>query len=88
MVRRHDALVTGQGSFGDFLVLLIWVAVFLAPIFQEVDFFGIKLKQHLSELKQEVDGLRTDIRNTIDVQAQINPTFYMPSALIVMPYYL
>jgi hypothetical protein len=67
MVRRHDALVTGQGSFGDFLVLLIWVALFLAPIFQEVD------------------GLRTDIRNTIDVQAQINPTFYMPSALIVMP---
>lgn len=80
IVRRHDALVTGQGSFGDVLLLLIWVALFLAPIFQEVDFFGIKLKQHLSELKREVDGLRTDIRNTIDVQAHISPTFYMPSA--------
>jgi hypothetical protein len=80
IVRRHDALVTGQGSFGDVLVLLIWVALFLAPVFQEVGFFGIKLKQHLSELKQEVDSLRTDIRNTIDVQAHINPTFNVPLA--------
>lgn len=80
LVRRHDALVSGQGSLADVFVLLIWVALFLAPIFQEINFFGVKLRQHLSELKQEVDGLRTDIRNTIDVQTQINPTFQMLSA--------
>ncbi len=38
------------------------------------------MKQHINELKREVDGLRTDIRNTIDVQAQFNPTFNMPIA--------
>ena len=80
IVHRHDALVTGQGSFGDIFLLLIWVALFLVPIFQEVDIFGIKLKQHINELKREVDGLRTDIRNTIDVKTQFSPTFNILSA--------
>lgn len=76
---RRDDLLTGRAVPADVLIFLVWVGLFLAPLFQEVNLFGLKLKQEVRELKEEVTALRAEFRNTVDVRAQINPTFNIPS---------
>ena len=55
------------------------MALFFAPIFSEINLFGIQIKQEVKALKEEVFGLRNDIRNSVDVRTQINPTFHVPA---------
>jgi hypothetical protein len=57
------------------VLFLLFVALFLAPVFTELSLLGIKFKTQVKELKEEVAGLRSDIRNSIDVRTQINPVF-------------
>ncbi len=75
---RYPDLVSGRSSLADICLFLVWVALFLAPLFQEVNFFGVKLKGEVRELKDELVGLRADIRNSIDVRTLISPTFNVP----------
>jgi hypothetical protein len=75
--QRHGAIITGQTSSSDLLIISVWVVLFLAPVFQEVSVFGLSLKQNINELKREVSELRNYIR--IGVQAQINPTINFPA---------
>ena len=75
---RLPAIASGTSAPVDVVLFLLWVALFLAPIFSEINLFGIQLKQEVKELKEEVSGLRNDIRNSVDVRTQINPTFHLP----------
>jgi hypothetical protein len=79
MYSRASAFSMGTATGIDAVFFVVWLAVLLAPLYQEVDLFGVRLKQQISELKGEVAGLRNDIRNTIDVRAQVNPVFNMPA---------
>jgi hypothetical protein len=76
--RRAD-LLTGRAVPADVLIFLVWVGLFLVPLFQEVNLFGLKLKQEVAGLKQDLANLRAEFRNTVDVRAQINPTFNISS---------
>lgn len=79
---RRDDLLTGHAVPADVLIFLVWVGLFLMPLFQEVNLFGLKLKQEIQELKKEVTNLRTEFRNTVDVRPQISlvplSTFRLP----------
>ncbi len=76
---RLDDLLTGRAVLADVLIFLVWVGLFLAPLFQEVSLFGLTLRQQVKELKEEVMNFRAELRNTVNVRAQINPTFNIPS---------
>jgi hypothetical protein len=58
------AIISGMATPFDIFVFLILVALLLVPLFQEVSFFGISLKQELDELKahvsSEITGLESD----------------------------
>ncbi len=76
---RLPAITSGTAAPMDLVVLLLFVALFLAPVFKEVNLFGLKLNQQIKELKDEVSGLRSDIRSSVDVRTQINPVFHAPA---------
>jgi hypothetical protein len=73
---RLGAISGGSAVPADVFVFLIWVALLLVPVFSEISFFGISLKQEIKDLSDQVTRLQTEIRNSVDVRAQINPVFY------------
>jgi hypothetical protein len=77
---RLSAIANGMATPPDMVVLLLFVALALAPIFKEIDLFGLKLKQNIRELKEEVANLRFDVRNSVDVRTQISPIFHASAA--------
>jgi len=76
---RRDDLLTGRAVPADVFIFLVLVALLLVPLFQEINLFGLKLKQEVAALKADVAGLRADIRNTVDLRTEISPTFNIPS---------
>jgi len=57
----------GQGNSApiDIFIFLILVALLLTPIFAEVEFFGIKLKREIDELKTQIKLQFGDLKNEI-----------------------
>jgi hypothetical protein len=76
---RVAAICSGQATFIDGLLIILWIALFLVPIFQEVSLFGVTLKQQVEEVKDEITGLRNEIRTNIDFHAQVNPVIHLQS---------
>ncbi|MDS1873212.1 hypothetical protein [Vibrio vulnificus] len=68
---RYEQLIAGKPSYFDVVVFLVWVGVALAPIFQEMDILGVKLKQQVEELRKDISHqlsiLKTEIKSSIDV---------------------
>ena len=68
---RYPQLVAGEASYFDAIVFLVWIGVCLAPLFQEIDLLGIKLKQQIRELKKDIEHqlsvLHTEVRSSIEV---------------------
>jgi hypothetical protein len=58
---------------------VIWVALLLAPLFNEVSLLGITLKQQIDELKGFVSTQVTDQRNAVEVRTSINQQFTLPA---------
>ena len=58
-------------SFFDVVVFLVWVGVCLAPIFQELNLFGVKLKQQVNELKKDLNHqlsmMKVELQSSIEV---------------------
>lgn len=56
----------------DIIIFLIWIALLLVPIFEEIGLFGIKLKREIQDLKTDLTGqilsLRTEVHNSIDLK--------------------
>ncbi len=73
---RFDHLTSDTFSFLDIFFFLLWIILILLPIFQEINFFGIKVKTSISELKDNFDKqigqLRMDLSQKIDFNPIIN----------------
>lgn len=73
---RFSAIQNGTATGVDAFLFLILTILLLLPLFQEFDFFGVKLKAQIAEVKTElreqVSSLRQDILN-VGVTTQFNP---------------
>jgi hypothetical protein len=65
LYKRFDAITSGQSVSADVFVFLIFVALTLVPIFSEIEFFGIKLKKEIEDLKHTINIKFGDIKNEI-----------------------
>lgn len=57
----------GKSTTVDAIVLVVYIALLLAPLFQEVSLFGVSLKNKIDEVKAEVDTLKAEFRNSVTV---------------------
>ena len=77
---RFTAIQNGTATSVDAFLFLILVILLLLPLFSEFDFFGVKLKAHIQEMKvevkEEVKELRKEIIN-LGISNQVNPNFYL-----------
>ena len=80
MIVRWPELVAGRAVPADIFVFFVWVALLLAPAFQEVEFFGLKFRQEIKqakdELKSEITSMRVDLQNAVAVT--VNPHITIP----------
>jgi hypothetical protein len=65
LFKRYEAITTGQSVPADVFVFLVFVALMLVPIFSEIEFFGLKLKKEIEELKTDIKIKFGDIKNEI-----------------------
>jgi len=76
LLQRYPDLVEGRATPSDVFVFSVWAALVLVPLFQELNLFGIELKQEVrelrSELKSELVNLRSQIRSTAEAEARVN----------------
>lgn len=79
---RLPAISQGQSTPVDVFVFLVFVALLLVPIFQEVSFFGLKFKQAIEELQKDISTglavLKADIQTSISNTSNVTVT--LPSA--------
>lgn len=77
LFKRYDAITSGSSVPTDVFIFLIFIALMLVPIFSEIEFFGLKFKKELDELKHDLSIKIGDIRNEIrNNQTQtLNATF-------------
>ncbi len=80
---RYPDLKSGNTSTLDVIAFVIWVALLLAPIFQEVNLFGVKLKQEIKSLKEDVrhqiTNLQTEVRASIQANLSQQVTLAYPT---------
>ena len=55
---RIPAISGGTGTQFDIVLFLVFVALMLSPLFSEMEFFGLKLKR-------EIENLKSDVRHEI-----------------------
>lgn len=70
LFQRYSAFVAGSAVSADIVVLLIWVGLALAPVFQEVQLFGLKLKQEVQAIRDKLESL--DIKMNASATSQLN----------------
>ncbi|PAW07662.1 hypothetical protein B6K85_26410 [Vibrio sp. V1B] len=51
---RSSSLLSGEQTYFDVVVFLVWVSLALAPIFKETKIFGLHLKKDIEELKKDL----------------------------------
>ena len=75
VLARFDSFIKGSVTVLDVFVFLIWIALLLIPLFKEVKFFGIELRQEIDSLRKEVKeqivNLRSEIQTSINLQNRI-----------------
>ena len=75
--QRYDSIMSGATSATDIVIFLIFIALLSIPLFQEVDFFGVRLKREINnlrtEFKEQIVNLKSDIQNTINMRTEISP---------------
>jgi len=80
MILARREYILGQSPTPlDIIIFLVWIALLLAPIFQQVSLFGLTFKKEIESLKSEVKdqlvSLRSEIQASVAFQAQISPVF-------------
>ena len=69
---RFPAIKSGELTATDSVVLLMWFALALVPIFKEIELPGVKLKQDTESLKNQT----STIENSIAETTKLNPSKY------------
>jgi hypothetical protein len=86
---RFDSLVSGNPTYFDTVVFLVWVGVCLAPIFKEMNIFGLELKQEIEDLKKDMNVqltmLKTELKATIEVSSANNNQIYVSTGAAPLP---
>ncbi len=77
VIYRIDGFLAGTSSISDNLVLVIWILLWLAPVFTEVDLFGVKFKQEVDSMRTEFRDRFLDIRSEIQNSISVSPRFYL-----------
>ncbi|SRR5713101_197965 len=75
LYERLEDLRAGHSAPIDVFVFLIWAALLLAPLFTEVNFFGLKLKQELEETRRHISHEISAMENRIQNSVAVNPQF-------------
>lgn len=82
LIGRYTDLAAGRAMAADIVVFVVWVALLLAPIFQEIEFFGLRFKQEVQKLKEElrseIHSVRAELRNAVDVRTTFSPQITIP----------
>ncbi len=75
LAKRYPNFIAGTSTTADIFILLIWVALLLLPLFEELSFFGITFKKEVEKLKSDItyqiNSLRADIKNIVNVQLNL-----------------
>ena len=83
LYNRYAGLVAGQATSVDVVAFIVWVALLLAPLFNEVSLLGITFKQEAEELKKfvaaQVSEIRTEVRNAVDIRTTFSPNITIPA---------
>jgi hypothetical protein len=73
---RLQAISAGRTAPVDIFIFLVLVALLLVPIFQEVSFFGLKFKQVIDDLKQNIATqlmvFKAEIQTTMNNTSNVN----------------
>ncbi|HEL4234412.1 TPA: hypothetical protein UM516_004243 [Stenotrophomonas maltophilia] len=83
LLHRYRELVLGNAVPADIVVFVTWVALLLAPLFNEVSLLGVTLKQKIDELKEhvadQITEIKSEVRSAVDVRATFSPHFNIPA---------
>lgn len=72
-LNKRYTSVNGSFTTVDTIILLFWIALLLMPFFQEINFYGLKLKKEIDELKFDMDKQFIDLsRQFISLRSEIN----------------
>lgn len=63
---RRTAFVVGDTNSTDIFLLGIFAAIMLVPVFSEMEILGVKLKQEIAELKEDLRIKIGEIKNQIE----------------------
>ncbi len=82
LVNRFDSFMVGESSAYDIVVFLFWICLCMLPLIQEIEIFGFKIKKEIEEIKShvntQIESIRTEIRNTVDVKNQLSQNINIP----------
>jgi len=79
LTQRYSDLIAGRAVAADIVVFLIWVGLALAPVFQEVQLFGLKLKQEVQAIRDKLDSLEIKMNASITSQVHQEINLQAPS---------
>ncbi|MBF0508760.1 MAG: hypothetical protein HQK57_07530, partial [Deltaproteobacteria bacterium] len=76
--KRVPAIVAGHPALIDVFIFIVLVALLLAPIFQEVSFFGLKFKQAIDDFQKQLSTqlsiFKAEIQTTINTSSNVSVT--------------
>lgn len=71
LLHRRILLVTGKAQAIDLVLGIVWIALVLLPVFGEISIFGMSFREQMEGLKSELENLRLDVRNSVEVRNQV-----------------
>lgn len=78
LILRKDSILSGDLFFVDSIVIVIFIALVLSPLFNELQLFGFTFKSELrglkNDIKEEITALRAEINNNVSVSPSFNLT--------------
>ena len=83
LLARLPDLFSGKAAAADVAVFGVWASLLLAPLFTEVSFLGVTLKNEIEEMRNalsvQLNDIRTDVRSAVDVRTTVSPQFNIPA---------
>lgn len=85
MVYRFGAISEGTATPADIAIVLIWVALLVAPLFNEVDILGVRFRREVAALREDMSeqlwSIRNEVRNSNVVRSEVSPSFIIGSGV-------